>query len=88
MPTVIATARTSSGATPIQYLVQSNRRRSSGEDRSSQSVRPSRLTAGNRKRAAMAASTKPASPRFRNETTLTSRKPTSSPVHSGSTFTL
>ena len=62
---------TSSGTVPTQYLDHSSARRSSGEERSSHICRPSSDTAGKMNRAAIDASTKPASPRFRNDTRLT-----------------
>ena len=62
---------TSKGTVPTQYLDHSNARRSSGEERSSHICRPSSETAGKMKRAAIEASTKPASPRFRNDTRFT-----------------
>ncbi len=43
-------------------------------------MRPSSDMAGKTKRAAMAATTKPARPRFRNDTTLMRKKETRSPV--------
>ena len=68
---VMISAMASSGSVPIQYLLQSMARRSSGLDFSSQSCRPSSDTDGKTNRAAIAASTKPASPWFRNITIVT-----------------
>ncbi len=65
---VMASASTSSGIVPTQYFDHSSARSSSGLERSSHICRPSRLTAGKMNRAAMDASTKPARPRFRNDT--------------------
>ena len=63
------TARTSNGTVPIQYLVQRRSRACNGLDFRSQSAGPSRLSAGNTNRAAMAESTNPARPRLRNAMT-------------------
>ena len=66
--TVMMSASTNSGTVPIQYLLQSIALGSSGLERSSHIWRPSSEILGKMKRAATAASTNPASPRFRNET--------------------
>src|SRR5689334_23519019 len=63
---VRSTASASSGTVPTQYLDHSSVRRSSGLERSNHMWRPSSDTAGKMNRAAMAARTKPAKPRFRN----------------------
>ena len=68
---VSSSAITSSGTVPTQYLDHSSARRSSGLERSSHICRPSSDTAGKMNRAAIDASTNPASPRFRNDTRLT-----------------
>ena len=81
---VISSASTSSGTVPVQYLLHISASRSSGLERSSQSCFPSSDTDGNTNRAAMAASTNPASPRFRKTTIVTSSTDTRSPVKSGS----
>ena len=86
--TVMSSATTSSGRVPTQYFDQRSARRSSGELRSSHICRPSRLTAGKMKRAAMDASTKPARPRLRNETTDTRKNGTCSPRNNGSALML
>jgi hypothetical protein len=86
--TVIVTARARSGMVPIQYLLQSIARGSSGLERSSHICRPSSETAGKTKRAATADSTNPASPRLRNETMVTSANGTRSPVWIGSDLIL
>ena len=70
--TPMVRASASSGSVPTQYLLQSMARRSSGLERRSQSWRPSRETEGKMKRAAIAESTKPASPWLRNTTRVTS----------------
>ena len=62
---MIATARISSGSVPTQNFDHSSSRIDIGLERSSQSVRPSRLTPGKMNRAAIEASTNPASTRFR-----------------------
>ena len=63
--------RMSSGSVPTQYLDHSRARKSSGDERSSHICLPSSETAGKMKRAAIEARTKPARPRFRNDTRLT-----------------
>ena len=68
---VSSSASTSSGIVPTQYLDQSSARSSSGLERNSHICRPSSDTAGKMNRAAMAASTNPASPRFKNDTSVT-----------------
>src|SRR5688500_12896431 len=88
VPTVSATASTSSGVMPTQYYLHGSDRKSSGDDGSSHNVRPSRPTDGKMKRAATAASTNPASPRLRNETMLIIRKVSFSPLQMGSTLML
>ena len=72
-------ATRSSGIVPTQYFDQKIVRTSTGEDRMSHIMRPS---------IDIAATTKPASPRFRKATALMSRKETYSPVYSGSTVML
>ena len=64
-------ASTSRGTVPTQYLDHSSARRSSGLERSSHICRPSSETAGKMNRAAIEASTKPARPRFKNDTSVT-----------------
>ncbi len=72
-------ARSSSGVVPTQNLAHSRSRTGIGLERSSQSVRPSRLTLGKMKRAAMDASTNPARTRLRKGMTLTRKKVIPSP---------
>ena len=72
-------ASASSGIVPTQNLDQSSGRISSGLDRSSQSVRPSRLIPGKMNRAAIEARTNPARMRFTNGITLARKKVTPSP---------
>ena len=86
--TVITSAITSSGTVPVQYLLHSIAPGSSGLERSSHICRPSSETAGKMKRAATAASTKPARPRFRNEITMTRLKGIRSPEWIGSDLML
>ncbi len=78
--TMRGTASATRGRVPTQYFDQKRVRTSMGEERSSHIIRPSRDMAGKTKRAAMAATTKPARPRLRNETTLMRKKETCSPV--------
>ncbi len=80
VPTISGRATRSSGIVPTQYFDQKIVRTSTGEERRSHIMRPSIDIAGKTKRAAIAATTKPASPRLRKETTLMSRKDTCSPV--------
>ena len=80
VPTMSGTATSRSGTVPTQYFDQKIVRTSRGEERISHIIRPSIDIAGKTKRAAIAATTKPASPRFRNDTALMSRKETCSPV--------
>ena len=84
---MIPTASTSRGSVPIQNLDQSSARIGNGLDLSSHSVRPSTLTAGKMNRAATEASTKPASPRFRNGIVFTRKVVIPAPL-SGRNFTL
>ena len=79
MTPTIASARISSGSVPTQNFAQSSSRIDIGLDRSSHNVRPSRVTPGKMNRAAIDASTNPASTRFRNGTTLTSQNVMPSP---------
>ena len=76
MTPTIRSASTSSGSVPTQNFDQSSSRIDIGLDRSSQNVRPSRLTPGKMKRAAIDASTNPASTRFRKGTTFTRKNVT------------
>jgi hypothetical protein len=69
------------GIVPTQYLARNRVRMSRGEERRSHIILPSSDIPGKTKRAAMAATTKPASPRFRKEATLIRKKETSSPVY-------
>jgi hypothetical protein len=73
------------GTVPTTYLVQKRVRGSRGDERRSQVIRPSRDMAGKMKRAATAATTNPASPRFRNPTRCTRKKEISSVRPTGST---
>ena len=73
---------------PIQYLLQSIARGSSGLERSSHICRPSSEMPGKMNRAATADSTKPASPRFRNEMIVTSANGIRSPEWIGSDLML
>ena len=68
---VSSSASTSNGTVPTQYFDHSSALRSSGLERSNHICRPSSDTAGKMNRAAIDASTKPARPRFRNDTRLT-----------------
>ena len=86
--TVMTSARTSSGTVPVQYLLHSIAAGSSGLERSSHIWRPSSEIAGKMKRAATAASTNPASPRLRNEITMTRLNGIRSPEWIGSDLML
>jgi hypothetical protein len=77
--TMSGTAMRSRGRVPTQYFTQKSPARPGGRAQEPR-ILPSRRHRGKTKRAAIAATTKPASPRFRNETTLMRRKETCSPV--------
>ena len=85
---VITSASSRRGAVPIQYLLQSMARGSSGLERSSHICRPSSESPGKTNRAATAASTNPASPRLRNEMIVTRANGIRSPEWIGSDLML
>ena len=76
----MTSASTNKGSVPTQNLDQRRSRTDIGLDRNNQRVRPSRLTPGKMNRAAIEASTKPASTRFRNGTTLRRKNVIPSPL--------
>ena len=78
--TISGRATSRSGSVPTQYLTQKSDLTSSGDERISHIIRPSRDIAGNTKRAAIAATTNPARPRLRKETRLIRKKDTFSPL--------
>ena len=73
-------AKKSSGIVPTQNFDQSRSRMESGLERSSHIVRPSRLTPGNMKRAAIDASTNPASTWLRKGIMFATKNVTPSPL--------